>query len=98
MNTIKEPSIGGTLIRSNATNAIHASNDAAQTADIRSRTLSFEETVRERRSFRSFLPTPVPGEQILQVLQDAQCSPSNCNTQPWNTHIVSGEKIRELGR
>ena len=63
-----------------------------------SHTLSFEETVRERRSFRSFLPTPVPDAQILQVLEDAQRSPSNCNTQPWNTHIVSGAKIQELGR
>lgn len=63
-----------------------------------SHTLSFEETVRERRSIRDFLPTPVPDVKILQVLQDAQCSPSNCNTQPWNVHIVSGQKIQELGR
>jgi nitroreductase len=63
-----------------------------------SQTLSFEETVRTRRSFREFLPTPVPDAQILQVLEDAQRSPSNCNTQPWNTHIVSGERIAGLGR
>lgn len=63
-----------------------------------SHTLSFEETVRQRRSFRSFLPTPIPDAQIFQVLEDAQRSPSNCNTQPWQTHIVTGRKIQELGR
>lgn len=39
---------------------------------------------------RSFLPEPVPDDIIASVLQDAQCSPSNCNTQPWQVHIVSG--------
>jgi nitroreductase len=79
-------------------NATHLSNGLIELENEPSQTLSFEETVRARRSFRSFLPTPVPNAQILQVLEDAQYSPSNCNTQPWNTHIVSGEKIKELGR
>jgi len=26
----------------------------------------------------------------------AQCAPSNCNVQPWNPHVVSGEKLRQL--
>jgi len=79
-------------------NATHLSNGLIELENEPSQTLSFEETVRARRSFRSFLPTPVPNAQIKQVLEDAQYSPSNCNTQPWNTHIVSGEKIKELGR
>ena len=32
----------------------------------------------------------------MRVLTDAQLSPSNCNTQPWNVHIVSGEMLEEL--
>jgi nitroreductase len=32
----------------------------------------------------------------MKVLEDAQLSPSNCNTQPWNVHIVSGQKLAEL--
>src|SRR4028118_576008 len=79
-------------------NATHLSNGLIELENEPSQTLSFEETVRSRRSFRSFLPTPVPNAQIRQVLEDAQRSPSNCNTQPWNTHIVSGAKIQELGR
>lgn len=61
-------------------------------------TLPFLETVRTRRSYRGFLNKQVPDSIIREVLEDAQCSPSNCNTQPWNTHIVRGEKLRELSR
>jgi nitroreductase len=32
------------------------------------------------------------------VLEDAQRSPSNCNTQPWEVHIVSGAKRDALSR
>jgi nitroreductase len=54
-------------------------------------TLSFAQTVRARRSIRAFQSAPLPDAVIRQVLADAQCAPSNCNTQPWNVHIVSGE-------
>ncbi|WP_263407082.1 nitroreductase [Pseudomonas asiatica] len=33
---------------------------------------------------------------IQNVLEEAQQSPSNCNTQPWQVHIVSGAKRDEL--
>lgn len=52
--------------------------------------LPFDEAVRQRFSSRAFLPTPLTETQIRDVLQDAQYSPSNCNTQPWNVHIASG--------
>lgn len=61
-------------------------------------TLTFQQTVRSRHSCRGFLGTPVPDDVLREVLQDAQCAPSNCNTQPWNVHIVSGEKLAELSR
>lgn len=62
------------------------------------RTPSFQETVRTRRSYRGFLPTPAPEATIREVLEDAQRAPSNCNTQPWNVHIVSGARLQELSR
>ncbi|ENL0204305.1 nitroreductase [Salmonella enterica] len=52
----------------------------------------FRDVVRERHSMRNFLPHPVPEDILRSVLEDAQHSPSNCNTQPWQTHIVSGPK------
>lgn len=57
---------------------------------------SFDELVRERKSCRRFLPKPLDSDQIEAVLQDAQCAPSNCNTQPWQVHIVSGEARSSL--
>ena len=61
-------------------------------------TLSFEATVRARKSVRKFLSQPVPDAMISEVLRDAQLTPSNCNTQPWNVHIVSGEKLCALSK
>jgi nitroreductase len=54
--------------------------------------LSFKAVVNARHSVRDFLPTPVPQDVLRSVLADAQQSPSNCNTQPWEVHIVSGAK------
>lgn len=57
---------------------------------------SFQEVVRLRTSYRKFLPKPVPADVINAVLDDAQQAPSNSNTQPWVTHIVTGAKLQEL--
>lgn len=59
-------------------------------------TLPFHETVRSRYSSRGYLSKQIPDEVIREVLEEAQRSPSNCNTQPWSTHIVSGAKRDEL--
>jgi nitroreductase len=56
----------------------------------------FAALVRTRRSTRAFLPQPVPEETIVSVLEDAQQTPSNCNTQPWDVHLVSGETLERL--
>ncbi|WP_256357128.1 nitroreductase family protein [Pseudomonas sp. PDM26] len=61
-------------------------------------TLQFQKTARTRRSFRGFLDTSVPDHIIQEVLKDAQCAPSNCNTQPWDVHIVRGQKLKELSQ
>lgn len=58
----------------------------------------FRDVVRERHSVRNFLADPVPEDILRSVLEDAQCSPSNCNTQPWQTHIVSGSKRDALSK
>ena len=52
--------------------------------------------LRERRSTRAFLPEQVPDETIAAVLADAQETPSNCNTQPWDVHVVSGATRQRL--
>ncbi|MFI6494806.1 nitroreductase [Streptomyces sp. NPDC050564] len=53
-------------------------------------TLPFTDVVRGRRSVRNFVPMPLSPSDIRAVLDDAQTAPSNCNTQPWTVHVVSG--------
>lgn len=52
--------------------------------------MPFTDLARSRRSVRKFLPDPVSPVDIRGVLEDAQTAPSNCNTQPWTVHVVSG--------
>ncbi|MFD2164028.1 nitroreductase [Paradesertivirga mongoliensis] len=70
--------------------------ETATSERIQTGTYTFKEVLHLRKSCRGFLRTPVPGDMITSVLEDAQMAPSNCNTQPWETHIVSGDKLKEL--
>jgi nitroreductase len=58
----------------------------------------FYDVVRDRRSIRSFLPTPAPDELIHAVADDARHAPSNANIQPWEVHIVSGATRDKLSK
>lgn len=57
---------------------------------------TFQDIVRSRHSLRAFMSSPIPPEVLEDILQEAQCAPSNCNTQPWNVHLLSGGKLGEL--
>jgi len=57
----------------------------------------FSRMVSSRRSVRAFLPDPVDQKLISKVFVLAASAPSNCNTQPWLPHVVSGAK-RDLMR
>lgn len=63
---------------------------------IKPTTYKFREVLRLRKSCRGFLDKTVSDNIISSVLEDAALAPSNCNTQPWETHIVSGDKLQEL--
>jgi hypothetical protein len=52
--------------------------------------------IRGRRSVRAFLPTPVPKETILEILNVAARAPSGTNTQPWKVTVVTGLKKEAL--
>lgn len=59
--------------------------------------LSFFETVRGRRSVRSFLPTPIPEGHIQMILDAARLAPTSGNQQPWKFIVVQDEGVvREL--
>ena len=56
----------------------------------------FSAVVRQRRSVRGFRQQAVDQGLLEQVFTLAGRAPSNCNTQPWRTHVVSGEKLERL--
>ncbi len=53
--------------------------------------MSIESILKARHSVRAFLDQPVPAETLAHIFTHAQLSPSNCNVQPWQTCVVSGQ-------
>ena len=47
----------------------------------------------KRYSVRAYLDTPVEDSLLETIFKQAQSAPSNCNVQPWQTCVVSGQKI-----
>jgi len=68
---------------------IHPQSKITQTVD---------RVIRERRSIRAFLPTPVPKETILEILDVAARAPSGTNTQPWQVIVLTGAKKEALSK
>ncbi len=54
------------------------------------------EALHARVSVRAFLDQPIPAATLQTIFASAQQAPSNCNTQPWQTYVVSGAKREEL--
>src|SRR6478735_10827958 len=67
------------------------SRDKADVIDTSVMTSAFRTLVRARRSTRGFLPDPLDDHTLYELFSDAVTAPSNCNTQPWDVHVVSGE-------
>jgi nitroreductase len=58
----------------------------------------FDRIARSRRSIRGFLPQPVDAGLLARIFETAAFAPSNCNTQPWQSHVVSGAARDRLSR
>ena len=52
------------------------------------------ECIKQRRSIRSFLSTPVPRELMDKVLQSAIWAPSAGNWQSWRFYVVERPELR----
>jgi len=53
--------------------------------------MSVSDALKKRVSVRAFLDKPVPADTLKRIFSDAQLAPSNCNVQPWQVYVVSGE-------
>ena len=60
------------------------------------RTDIFRDIVGQRRATRGFLEKEVPQDTLEEIFELAQRAPSNCNTQPWQIAVVSGQRCRQL--
>ncbi len=58
--------------------------------------MQLDDAIRNRKSVRQFLSTPVDPKQIESILERANCAPSGTNVQPWHVHVVMGAKRDEL--
>jgi len=52
--------------------------------------------LKKRYSTRAYLDKPIPQPLLESIFTQAQQAPSNCNVQPWQTCVVSGEKKEQL--
>ena len=60
--------------------------------------MEVEAAIRARYSARKFKPEPIPERTLWRILELAQCTPSWCNTQPWQLVITRGagtERFRQ---
>lgn len=55
-----------------------------------------DQVIRDRRSVRAFLPTPVLRTDIEAILEVAARAPSGTNTQPWQVNVLSGARKQAL--
>ena len=53
--------------------------------------MSLADALKQRRSVRGFLDKPVPQDVLESVFSLAQHAPSNCNIQPWQVWVASGQ-------
>ena len=60
------------------------------------RNTSLGDILSTRYSVRAFKKDPVDQTVLEEVFALAQKSPSNCNVQPWQTYVASGEKKDQL--
>ena len=58
--------------------------------------MTVSEILQKRYSCRGFKNDAVPMALLQQVFSDAQLSASNCNVQPWQVIVVSGDKKDQL--
>jgi nitroreductase len=54
------------------------------------------EAIQARHSVRDFLPTPVPKDVIMKIMEAATRAPSGGNGQPWEIFIASGATMETI--
>ncbi len=53
------------------------------------------DAIKGRRSCRSFLPDPIPENDLEKVLDAGNWAPSPLNGQPWEFLVITGKEVKE---
>ena len=56
----------------------------------------FKQLIVNRRSARAFKSDSIDETTLREIFETAQSAPSNCNTQPWQVYLASGESRDRL--
>lgn len=56
------------------------------------------EAIQARHSVRDFLPTPVPKDIVLKIIEHATRCPSGGNGQPWEIFVAGGATMERIRR
>jgi nitroreductase len=57
--------------------------------------MSILESIRDRRSTRSYTARPVSEQSVTELLEAARLAPSGSNTQPWRFIVVRSDAMRQ---
>lgn len=55
-----------------------------------------ENLISGRYSCRAYRPEPLPKNLVIRILEAAQRTVSDCNIQPWQVYIISGERLEHI--
>ncbi len=61
---------------------------------ITTKSATVEEALETRITARAFLDRPVPDTLLRKIFEQARRAPSGGNIQPWNIHVLTGDKLR----
>ena len=54
--------------------------------------MDFDEVIAKRRSARDFTTEPISKDVLMDIVRQAQRTPSWANSQPWKVYIATGEQ------
>ena len=56
--------------------------------------MALQDLIRQRRSIRRYIDSPVERDTILACLEAARLAPSACNSQPWKFIVVDDKELK----
>src|SRR5262245_51449856 len=62
----------------------------------RGEVMNVSDAIARRQCIRAFLPTPVSGTVVTEIIDLARRAPSGGNLQPWQVYVLAGAPLAEF--